>query len=443
MTMQNPANGDGSSRRKAIAVIGSGAAALGAAWVLAPHHDVTLFEKNDYPGGHAHTVDVTGPNGQKIAVDTGFIVYNEINYPNLVRLFKFIGIETQPTDMGFAVSLRGGQTEYSGGSLGGLLAQKSNLLKPRFLFMIRDILRFYKEAPALLKEGQNEGPSLGDYLAENNYGAGFIEDHILPMAAAIWSAPAKTLMAFPIISFVRFFQNHGLLSVNDRPQWRTVVGGSRRYVETLIKDLRGRVHLSDAVQSVERHDKGVVIATAAGRKWAFDEVVFGSHADETLAMLAEPTPEEKSVLGAFRFEANTAWLHGDENFMPKRRNTWSAWNYLGETNAGGAQKLAVSYWMNKLQTLDPAVPLFITLNPPTAPDPAKTYGRYDYDHPIFDHAALAAQNRLFALQGQNHSWFCGAWTGYGFHEDGFSSGLRVAAGLGCLPPWTELMISVA
>lgn len=443
MTFQGRSGDPSPARRKSIAVIGSGAAALGAAWVLAPHHDVTIFEKNDYAGGHAHTVDVTGPNGQVIAVDTGFIVFNDRNYPNLVRLFDHLAIKSQPTTMSFGVSLDGGRLEYAGGDLAGLLAQKSNLLKPRFLRMVADIMRFYREAPALLRGSANFDLSLGAYLREKKYGAGFVEDHILPMAAAIWSAPTEALLDFPAISFVRFFQNHGLLSLTDRPQWRTVVGGSRVYVQRLIADMADRVELSRPVVAVERHQQEVRVTLADGSVRAFDEVLFGSHADESLALIRDPSAEERQILGSFRYEANRAWLHGDVALMPRRRAAWSAWNYLGDKMGDGSTRLAVTYWMNELQSLDPAVPLFVTLNPPTPPEPGKTYGHFDYDHPIFDGKAMQAQSDLKLIQGKNRSWFCGAWCGYGFHEDAFASGLRAAEGLGCLPPWTEQPVTVA
>jgi predicted NAD/FAD-binding protein len=436
MTFHSRAGDGAPLRRKQIAVVGSGAAALCAAWVLAPSHEVTLFEQNDYAGGHAHTVDVPGPDGP-IAVDTGFIVYNDINYPNLVALFDYLGVATHPTTMGFAASLDGGRLEYSGGSLGGLLAQKSNLLRPRFLGMLLDLLRFYRRAPQLLAQPGAAALSLGDYLKAEGYGAGFVDDHILPMAAAIWSAPAERLLAFPAVSFVRFFQNHGLLSLSQRPQWRTVTGGSRRYIARLSQDLAGRVHLSAKVVRVERAADGVTLTTADGNSARFDEIVLGCHADESLALLADASDAESDLLGAFRFETNAAWLHTDASLMPKRRATWSAWNYLGDSQVGQARRLAVTYWMNELQGLDPRLPLFITLNPPRPPAAGTVFGRFDYDHPIFDAGAMAAQGRLPDLQGQRHSWFCGAWCGYGFHEDAFASGLRVAAGLGCLPPWSS------
>jgi predicted NAD/FAD-binding protein len=319
--------------------------------------------------------------------------------------------------------------------LTGLLAQKSNLLKPRFLGMIADLLHFYRAAAALPGQKGAEALSLGDYLRRHRYGRGFIEDHILPMAAAIWSAPADRLLDFPAVSFVRFFENHGLLSLTGRPQWRTVTGGSQRYVERLISDLAGRIHLSSGVTAIARRDGGVSLSVADGRVLAFDDVVLGCHADESLALLTDPSALETELLGAFRFEPNQAWLHGDASLMPKRRATWSAWNYLGDSGADPRTRLSVTYWMNELQGLDPETPLFVTLNPAVAPVASRVYGQFLYHHPIFDAAAMAAQQRLPEIQGQRRSWFCGGWCGYGFHEDALSSGLRVAQGLGCLPPW--------
>jgi predicted NAD/FAD-binding protein len=443
MTFLSRAGFGAPCQRRRVAVVGSGAAALGAAWVLAPHHDVTLFEKNDYAGGHAHTVLVPGPGGRQIAVDTGFIVYNDVNYPNLVGLFRHLGIATHAASMGFAVSLDQGRLEYSGGSLKGLLAQKSNLLKPRFLGMIADLLRFYRAAAALPGQKGAEALSLGDYLRRNRYGDGFVEDHILPMAAAIWSAPAECLLDFPAVSFVRFFENHGLLSLTGRPQWRTVTGGSQCYVDRLIADLAGRIHLSSAVTAIARRDGGVRLSFADGRAQEFDEVVLGCHADESLALLTDPSALETELLSTFRFEPNQAWLHGDASLMPKRRATWSAWNYLGDSNADSRRRLSVTYWMNELQGLDPEMPLFVTLNPAVAPAASQVYGQFLYHHPIFDAPAIAAQQRLSEIQGQRHSWFCGGWCGYGFHEDALSSGLRVAQGLGCLPPWAATAPTLA
>lgn len=433
----------GTARR--IAVVGGGAAALGAAWALSRRHRVTLFERNAYVGGHANTVDVAAPDGRPVAVDTGFIVYNERTYPNLIRLFDRLAVPTRATTMSFAVSLDGGGLEYSGGSLGGLVGQPANLLRPRFLRMVSDILRFYRQAPSLLAAG-DDSQTLGDYLSEQGYGQGFIHDHLLPMAAAIWSAPPETMLAFPVCSFVRFCCNHGLLQLSDRPQWRTVAGGSRSYVQRLLAASRIEVRLAAPVLRVERGAAGVRLFTAAGAE-DFDEVVIGTHADEALALLADPSGAEARLLGAFRYQENLAVLHGDPGLMPRRRRVWAAWNYVGDRAGqsvpGGGRaadrRLCVTYWMNELQGLPPELPLFVTLNPSRPIRDAAIHQRFRYHHPVFDTPAMRAQRDLPSLQGRRGTWFCGSYFGYGFHEDAFSSGLAVAASLG-VPAWDGVRV---
>lgn len=418
--------------RRRIAVIGSGAAALGAAWLLQRNHDVTVFEQNAHVGGHANTVEVSG-----IPVDTGFIVYNERNYPNLIRMFAELEVPTQATDMSFGVSVDGGALEYAGGSLGGLFGQPSNLVRPRFLGMVADILRFYREAPALLA-GTGDDLSLGEYLDRGGYGRAFIDDHLLPMAAAIWSAPSRTMLEFPAISFVRFCANHGLLQVTGRPRWRTVTGGSREYVRRITSGLNGRIRLDSPVATVLRHAHGVTVVGRDGRSESFDDVVIGAHADEALRMLGDATPSERDVLGAFSYQENLAVLHSDPALMPVRRRVWSAWNYLGRAGEDGARSLCVTYWMNRLQSLPEHLPLFVTLNPISEPRPELVHQTFTYHHPVFDGAAMTAQKRLNGLQGVNRTWFCGSYFGYGFHEDAFTSGLNVAKRLGCTAPWQAM-----
>lgn len=418
--------------RRRIAVIGSGAAALGAAWMLNRHHDVTIFEKNAHVGGHANTVEVIAPNGGAVAVDTGFIVYNERNYPNLISMFDQLQVPTQATDMSFAVSLDGGGLEYSGGSLAGLFGQWGNLVSPRFWGMVADILRFYREAPALLN-APDPGLSLGEYLRRGAYGQAFIDDHLLPMAAAIWSAPSATMLRFPAASFVRFCANHGLLQLTDRPRWRTVTGGSRQYVRRITADLVDRIRLNRPVLAITRLTDGVVVTTADGSE-TFDDVVIGAHADEALALLSDPSPDESKVLGAFAYQENLAVLHSDSLLMPTRKRVWAAWNYLARTSTEGARHLCVTYWMNRLQDLPDDLPLFVTLNPVVAPKPDLVHRSISYHHPVFDTAAMTAQKHLPSLQGRNHTWYCGSYFGYGFHEDAFSSGLAVATALGCPNP---------
>ena len=414
-----------------LAVVGAGISGLSAAWLARNDYDVTLFEAEPRAGGHADTqlVEVAG---QPVAVDTGFIVYNGLNYPNLVGLFDHLGVVTKPTDMSFGVSIGRGRMEYAGGELPQMFAQKRNLLRPRFWSMVTDILRFYRNAPALLEADSSQ--SLGEWLDVNKYGAPFIEDHILPMGAAIWSASVQGMRAFPARHFARFFQNHGLLRLTDRPAWRTVDGGSRTYVSKMVADL-GDVRLGKAVSRISRHDLGVSVHLADGTAERFDRAVLACHADQALAMLERPTDGEQSVLGAFRCQDNRAILHTDVSQMPKRRAVWSAWNYLSEDSGDHDRTVAVTYWMNRLQSLDTKLPLLVTLNPLREPDPASVLLTRVYRHPQFDAAAMDAQERLPSIQGVDLLYFAGAWTGWGFHEDGIASAVRVAALLGITPPW--------
>lgn len=407
-----------------VAVVGAGISGLSAAWLLSPKVSVTLYEGEKRLGGHSNTVLVPTKDGI-LPVDTGFIVYNERNYPNLVALFNEIGVQTVASNMSFAASLEGGKLEYSGSGLNGLIGQRGNVLRPRFWRMIRDILRFYRDAPALLLRADLHGVSLGEYLDRNDYAPAFIEDHLLPMGAAIWSTTAREMRDYPLLAFVRFFSSHGLLSLDDRPKWRTVLGGSREYVQRLsanLEDVRSGVE----VASISRENDRVVITDTAGNADAFTDVVIATHADQALGLLADPDDEERALLGAFRYTDNQAVLHTDENLMPKRRRVWSSWNYIGESSDENAQPLCVTYWMNRLQNLDRRHPLFVTLNPTREIAPAKVIGRYSYTHPLFDQRALDAQQQLWRLQGRRHTWFCGAYFGYGFHEDGLQSGLAAA-----------------
>ena len=417
-----------------IAVVGSGISGLSAAWLLGQRHRVTLFEAAPRLGGHTNTVvvDVAAGSGTRSqAVDTGFIVYNEATYPNLTALFAHLRVPTQASEMSFAVSLDDGALEYAGTDLNGLFAQRRNLLRPRFLLMLRDLLRFYREAPR--KVQALETLSLGAFLDRDGYGRAFRDDHLLPMAAAIWSAPSRTLLDFPAVSFVRFCENHGLLRVTNRPVWRTVSGGSRAYIGPLSVPFRDRVRLGRRIRAVRRGPDGVTLRDETGEAARFDHVVIATHADQALAMLEAPGVRERAVLGAFRYSTNHAVLHGDARFMPRRRAVWASWNYLGRRGAD-ADAVCVTYWMNRLQSLESAPDLFVTLNPPRRPD--GVLREETYAHPIFDLDALAAQKQLWSLQGQGNVWFCGAHFGAGFHEDGLQAGLAVAEALGGVRrPW--------
>lgn len=422
-----------------IAVIGSGISGLSAAWLLSKAHRVTLFERETRIGGHSNTCDAPGHLfGQmpvEVPVDTGFIVYNTASYPNLIALFEHLDVPTARSDMGFAVSLDDGAYEYSGSGVPGLFGQYSNLLRPRHYRMIADMLRFFREAPKVLAgEGAND-LTLGGYLAANRYSQDFIDRHILPMAAAIWSTPSQEVLSFPAAAFVRFFDNHGLLRVNGRPAWRTVRGGSREYVRRLLGDMAGRVEAGAPVLSVSRSGRGVHVTHAKGSQ-DFDACVVAAHADEALAMLGDADADERRLLGAFRYKPNRAVLHTDAGLMPKRRRVWSSWNYLA-SGAGLHRELSLTYWMNNLQPLGGARDLFVTLNPQRPLAPGAEIAAFDYSHPLFDSAAMSAQKELWSLQGRRRTWFCGSYFGYGFHEDGLQSGLAAAEDIGgARRPWS-------
>jgi len=416
-----------------IAVIGSGIAGLSCAWLLSRKHRVRVFEADARCGGHSHTVNVPSPDGS-IAVDTGFIVYNEPAYPNLTALFHHLDVPTRASDMSFAASLDGGALEYAGTDLRGLFAQPANLLRPRFWSMLRDLLRFYREAA---RDGAAAGlQPLGEYLQSRGYGEAFRDDHLLPMAAAIWSAAPGQAAAYPTEAFLRFCENHHLLQLSGRPVWRTVTGGSREYVRRLVQPFASRLHLDQGVLEVRRDADGVALRTTAGwRPERFDQVVVATHADQALRLLPDASADERRLLGAFRFSRNQAVLHGDPALMPKRRAVWASWNYLAER--GDPERApCVTYWMNRLQGL-PCAPLFVTLNPITPPRPELVIRTESYEHPLFDADAIRAQRSLWTLQGRQRTWYCGAWFGSGFHEDGLQAGLAVAEALGQVRrPWT-------
>lgn len=428
--MKNDMTGPG---RTKIAVVGSGISGLSAAWLLSKQHDVTLFEAAQRFGGHANTLSLE-LSGRQVEVDCGFIVYNEATYPNLTALFDEIEVETAATDMSFAVSLDAGRYEYAGTDLRGLLAQPRNLLRPRFWSMLNDLLRFYRTATR--EVALNPGLSLDAFLDKGRYGQAFRNDHLYPMAGAIWSSPVNEVGRQPAESFVRFCDNHGLLKLKDRPVWRTVKGGSRHYVDKIIAGLGARAISGRAIRSIRRAGDGVTLLDSAGVEHPFDHVVIAAHADQALRMLDRPTAEEQAVLGTFRYEQNEAIIHTDAGLMPKRRAAWASWNYLsgGRDDSRG---LSVTYWMNRLQPLGSAPDIFVTLNPLREPVAGSVIHRETYTHPQFDLAALAAQKQLWSLQGARRTWFCGAYFGAGFHEDGLQAGLAVAEQLGGLRrPWT-------
>jgi predicted NAD/FAD-binding protein len=415
-----------------IAVIGSGISGLSAAWLLSKGHKVTLFESDTRLGGHSNTVDVGSH-----PVDTGFIVYNEATYPNLSALFAHLDVPTKPSEMTFAVSLDDGRLEYSGTGLSGLFAQRRNLCSPRFWGMLRDLVRFYNQAPGDV--AKLPLISLDDYLGIAGYGSAFRDDHLYPMAAAIWSIPAAKVGDYPAEAFVRFCANHGLLKLTNRPVWRTVDGGSRVYVERLTRSFADRIVMGQPVRRIKRVPDGVDITHGSGAVVHFDHVMIATHADQALRMLSDPSPSEQELLGAFRYSQNEAVLHTDASLMPKLRNVWSSWNYMSSGPASGKQ-LSVTYWMNRLQDhLPESNPVFVTLNPIKEPKASMVLRREVYEHPIFDVPAIAAQDRLWTLQGARNTWYCGAYFGAGFHEDGLQAGLAAAEALGGVRrPWTVM-----
>ncbi len=424
------------SGKRRIAVIGSGISGLSSAWLLSKSADVVLYETEARPGGHSNTV-IAPADGRNIPVDTGFIVYNDRNYPNLVKLFEHLKVPTLASNMSFSASIAGGKFEYSGSGLFGLLGQRTNLFSPRFWKMVSDIRRFYREAPGLLGRPELESVSLGEYLKSAGYGASFIEDHLLPMGAAIWSTTAHDMQLYPLHAFIRFFDNHGLLSLTDRPRWRTVDGGSREYVMRILADFPGELRLSTPVAHVRRSGSGVEVVDIRGHRDQFDDIVMATHANQSLDLLQDADSVERRVLESFQYTPNLAVLHSDERLMPSRKSVWSSWNYIADGHDAGSKAPCVTYWMNKLQSLDAGCPLFVTLNPCRKIDPAKIVQTFNYEHPLFDTAAIRAQRELWQLQGRRNTWFCGAYFGSGFHEDGLQAGLAVAEALGGVRrPWS-------
>ena len=412
-----------------IAVVGSGISGLASAWLLSRQHEVVLFEANDYLGGHTHTHDIE-LQGRRHAVDTGFIVHNPVHYPLLTAFFDALGVASQATTMGFSVHNEASGLEYNANSLGALFCQRRNLLSPRFLGMLRDLVRFYRIAPRLL-DNDGPGPSLGDYLAEHRFGTAFRDDHLVPMASALWSAPADRILSFPARYLVRFMANHHMLQLAGRPDWRVVQGGSRTYVDALQSRWKVAVRLSTPVRGVHRDDQGVELVTTDARE-RFDQVVLACHSDQALALLADADDRERDVLGAMRYQPNDVVLHTDARLLPRHPKAWAAWNV--HVPRDPSAHCTVSYCMNLLQRLDAAQPLVVTLNRSDAIDPARMLRRMRYHHPEYSHASVAAQARKQEIQGRRHTWFAGAYWGWGFHEDGICSAVEVAGAMGACRP---------
>ena len=421
-----------------VAVVGSGISGLAVVHRLRSQAQVTLLEAGDYFGGHTHTVDVTLPTvqGQPVThgVDTGFLVFNERTYPQLIALLAELGVPTAQSDMSFSVQVpdaRGGNAlEWSGSSLASVFAQRNNLVSPRFWGMLRDLLRFNRLCTQLAQAGAESAlvQPLGDFLNQHRFGTAFRDWYFLPMLGCIWSCPTDQMLRFPVATMVRFCHNHGLLQVSDRPQWWTVAGGARQYVDKILAGVADK-RLSTPVRRIERSASGVRVLTD-GHDEHFDQVVLAVHSDQALALLAQPSAEERAVLGAIRYQQNRAVLHTDTSVLPQRRAAWAAWNYERAARQGDeSARVCLHYWLNQLQPLPFAQPVVVSLNPVQAIAPQHVLGEYGYDHPVFDLPAIQAQAQVPQLQGAQHSWFCGAWTGYGFHEDGLKSGLAVADGL--------------
>ena len=410
-----------------IAVVGSGIAGLGSAWLLQQQgHAVTLYEAAARLGGHTHTVDVT-LEGMTAPVDTGFLVFNDRTYPHLIALFDELGVQSVASEMSFSVRLDAQSLEWSGTRLSALFAQPRNALRPAFWRMLADIMRFNRDTTAMVAADAVWSISLGEYLADGGYSASFRDGYLLPMAAAIWSSPRQAILDFPLPTFVRFCHNHGLLQILDRPQWRTVAGGARTYVARIAARLAD-VRIATPVERIRRIEGGIELA-ARGRVERFDEVVLACHSDQALRLLADPSVHESRLLAQVRYQPNRAVLHTDTALLPRARRAWSAWNYLAADDADGERPVAVSYLINRLQPLPFRTPVIVTLNPPFEPDPGKVLQEFDYAHPLLDGPALAAQRSLHHLQGQRHTWYAGAWLGYGFHEDGLKSAHAVASGI--------------
>ncbi len=417
---------------KKIAVIGTGISGLSAAYFLNRAHDVTVYEKQTRPGGHSRTVDVRYGD-RTIPVDTGFIVFNRRNYPNLTSLFRILDVPVKDSDMTFALTVGNGWLEWGAKNLRTIFGQPSNVFRPRFLQLLADVMRFNDGALAEVARFPNL--TVGELIQSMRLSDWFRRHYLLPMAGAIWSCPPSLVLDFPARSLVQFFANHSLLSIDGQPQWLTVDGGSKIYVEKLTGELNGRLRAGCGVASVVRTPRGIRVTGLDGGTNLYDDVVFACHSDEALALLQDVTDAEHNALGAIRYQPNRAVLHKDTSFMPKRKACWASWVYNSDDN-GNEPAVSVTYWMNSLQGIDQRYPLFVTLNPAREIASEDVFDACQFAHPVFDFAALSAQRALNEMQGQNNTWFCGAYLGHGFHEDGLVSAMRVAERLGAPAPWT-------
>jgi predicted NAD/FAD-binding protein len=415
-----------------IAVIGSGISGLAAAWALSKKYQVTVFESNNYLGGHANTA-VCIHKGERFVTDTGFIVFNDRNYPHLNMLFDRLKVPIENSNMSFSASFPQRDLEYSGGDLKGLFAQKKNLLRPYFWRMLIDIARFYRKSEEYMRRELNN-VSIGQLLAAENYSAAFLNSHLIPMASAIWSSANDQILSYPAQSFLNFFENHGLLKITDRPQWKTVRGGSKEYVNRLVADANFEIRARTEISDVTRCNGLVICKDSEGKSESFDSVVIATHADQALAILSDPSEHEIKTLSPFKYSTNNAWLHQDVRLMPKRRNAWASWNYI-ESKQESANCASVTYWMNQLQNIVRPKNIFVSLNPAITPKAENVIEKYVYTHPLFTQDTLEAQIRSIEIQGKNNTWFCGSYLGHGFHEDGIQAGLWVAQQFKSGPNW--------
>ena len=415
-----------------IAVVGSGISGLSSAWLLHKTHDVTLFEKNNYLGGHSNTATIEYDN-QTISVDTGFIVFNFRTYPNLKAFFELLGVEILASNMSFGIKNLDNGFEYSGNNLAGLFAQKKNLINPKFLKMLSDIIKFNKSAIKLIESNtEMENLTVKDFIDSLKLSAYFTQYYLLPMAGAIWSCPLELIKNYPAKNFIQFFYNHGLLTITKQPQWYTVSGGSKQYVKKITASFDDKIKLNCNIIHSQQQGKKIILTDNTNNTYEFDHVIFASHADQTYNVIADKTRQEEDILSKIKYSYNTAVLHKDLNQMPNNKAAWASWVYLSSQTE---KKVSLSYWMNNLQKIDHKYPLFVTLNPIDPIHDKDVFARHQYEHPIFDQETINAQKLLPQIQGKRNMWFCGAWTKYGFHEDGLNSAINIAKYFGVTIPW--------